>query len=68
MLGEWDNDTALGILSSKAQLAVNMLGRKAGDEFEMPGDGAGKQGRIVSIEPLPAEIREWMKLPAGMQI
>ena len=68
VLGEWDNDTALGILSSKAQLAVNMLGRKAGDEFEMPGDGAGKQGRIVSIEPLPAEIREWMKLPAGMQI
>ena len=70
ILGEWDNDTELGVLSSKAKLAVNMLGKKAGDEFELPGaeDAPTQFARILSIEPLPDEIREWMKLPAGMQI
>ena len=69
VLGEWDNDTELGILSSKARLAQNMLGKKAGDEFELPGvDGATQFARVVQIKPLPAEIRDWMKLPDGMQI
>ncbi len=69
VLGEWDNDPALGILSSKARLAQNMLGKKAGDEFELPGtDGATQFARIVQIKPLPDNIRDWMKLPPGMQI
>ena len=69
ILGEWDNDTDLGVLSSKARLAQNMLGKKPGDQFEMPGaDGAAQFARIVQIKPLPNEIRDWMKLPEGMQI
>ena len=69
VLGEWDNDTELGVLSSKARLAQNMLGKKTGDEFELPGaDGATQFARVVQIMPLPAEIRDWMKLPDGMQI
>ena len=69
VLGEWDNDTELGVLSSKARLAQNMLGKKAGEEFELPGvEGATQFARIVQIKPLPAEIRDWMKLPDGMQI
>ncbi len=69
ILGEWDNDTDLGVLSSKARLAQNMLGKKTGDQFEMPGaEGAAQFARIVQIKPLPNEIRDWMKLPEGMQI
>ena len=69
VLGEWDNETSLGILSSKARLAQNMLGKKTGEEFEMPGvEGSAQFARIVQIKPLPAEIRDWMKLPDGMQI
>ena len=69
ILGEWDNDVEKGILSSKTRLAQNMLGKKTGDQFELPGaEGEVAFGRIVEIRPLPAEIREWMKLPAGMQI
>ena len=69
ILGEWDNDIEKGVLSSKTRLAANMLGKKAGDSFELPGvDGAAQFGKIVQIKPLSDEIREWMKLPAGMQI
>jgi transcription elongation GreA/GreB family factor len=69
VLGEWDNDVERGILSSKTRLAQNMLGKKAGDEFELPGtEGASQFARIVRIEALSDEIRAWMKLPDGMQI
>ena len=69
ILGEWDNDVEKGILSMKARLAVNMLGKKAGDQFEIPGaEGQVAFGKIKSIGELSAEIREWMKLPEGMQI
>ena len=70
ILGEWDNDIDLGILSSKTRLAGNMLGKKVGDKFEIPGseDGTVSFGTIKSIEPLPENIRDWMKLPEGMQI
>ena len=69
ILGEWDNDIERGVLSSKTRMAQNMLGKKAGDQFELPGvEGAVAFGQIKAVKDLPAEIREWMKLPAGMQI
>jgi transcription elongation GreA/GreB family factor len=69
VLGEWDNDVERGILSSKTRVAQNMLGKKTGDEFELPGaEGTAQFARIVQIKPLSEEIREWMKLPDGLQI
>lgn len=69
VLGEWDNDTEMGVLSSKAKLAENMLGKKPGDQFELPGfEGATVFASVVRIEPLSDALREWIKLPSGMQI
>ena len=69
ILGEWDNDTEMGVLSSKAKLAENMLGKKPGDQFELPGyEGAAVFASVVRIEPLSDALREWIKLPSGMQI
>jgi hypothetical protein len=46
-----------------------MLGKKTGDQFELPGaEGEVKFGTIKAINPLSDEIREWMKLPEGLQI
>ena len=62
ILGEWDNDVEMGILSQKAQLAVNMLGKKLGDKFEVPGSEDGvKFGMVMGISPLTAEIKQWME-------
>ena len=69
VLGEWDNDVDKGILASKTRLAQNMLGKKVGDQFELPGaEGEVKFASIVEILPLTDEIREWMMLPPGVQI
>lgn len=69
ILGEWDNELEKGILSSKTRLSQNMLGKKPGDQFELPGaDGQVTFGKVKEVVALPADIVEWMKLPAGMQI
>ena len=69
ILGEWDNDIDLHILSSRTQLAKNLLGKKVGDRFNIPNaDELTILGHVKEILPLPETIREWMALPAGMQI
>ena len=69
ILGEWDNDLEKGILSSKTRVAQNLLGKKAGDNFELPdAEGNLTFATVKEIKPLSDDIREWMKLPAGVQI
>ena len=61
ILGEWDNDQERGVISSRTKLAANMLGKKIGDQFEVPGiDGRTTFAKVVAIEPLSDEIRAWM--------
>ena len=54
---------------AKKPAAKKPAAKKAGDSFELPGvEGATQFGKIVQIKPLSDEIKDWMKLPAGMQI
>ena len=69
VLGEWDNDLEKGIISSKTRVAQNMMGKKVGEDFELPdAEGNLAFATVKEIRPLSAEIREWMKLPPGVQI
>ena len=69
VLGEWDNDIDMGIMSSKARVAQNMMGRRVGDNFELPdADGNTAFATIKEIRPLSDDIRAWMKLPPGVEI
>ena len=69
ILGEWDNDLEKGIISSQTRVAQNLLGKKPGDGFELPdAEGNVSFATLKEIRPLTDEIREWMQLPAGMQI
>lgn len=47
ILGAWDSAPELGIISYKAAIGQALLGRKSGEEVEIPG---GRKARIVSIE------------------
>ena len=69
VLGEWDNDIDMGIMSSKARVAQNMMGRKVGDNFELPdAEGNLAFATIKEIRPLSDEVRAWMKLPPGIEV
>ena len=65
ILGEWDNDQERSVISSRTRLAANMLGKKVGDQFELPSvDGKTVFAKVVAIEPLSDEIRAWMSTDA----
>ena len=69
VLGEWDNDLEKGIISSKTRVAQNLMGKKVGEDFELPDENGNLTfATVKEIRPLSAEIREWMKLPPGVQI
>ena len=62
ILGEWDNEPSLNVISSKTKLAANMLGRKAGDAVELAdADGNAIAATIVRIEPLTEELKVWIR-------
>ena len=66
VLGEWDNDLELGIISQRTQVAKNMLGKRVGETFDLPdGDGSLTTAEIREIRLPGAEILDWMKLPEG---
>ena len=69
ILGEWDNDLDKGIISSKTKVATNLMGKKVGDDFELPdAEGNLTFATVKEIRPLSDDIKAWMALPAGIQI
>ncbi len=68
ILGEWDNDLERGIISNKTKLAQNMLGKKAGDTFELPdADGNVSIATVTAVGPLTDELRAWLaETPAAV--
>jgi len=62
ILGEWDNEPSLNVISSKTKIAANLLGRKAGDAVELA-DAEGKAiaAIVVRVETLSDELKTWIK-------
>lgn len=63
ILGEWDRDDALGIVSSGSRLAQLLEGRREGETVDLPGALGDEPCTIVAIAPLPDEVRRWMAEP-----
>jgi len=57
ILGVWDQDEALSIISSETRLAKALMGHVAGDQVEIP---AG-ECEIKAIHPLSEAVRLWIK-------
>ena len=60
ILGEWDRDEALGIISCKSRMAQCLEGHKAGETAQVPGEQGDETVTIVAIEPLSAAVRAWI--------
>ncbi|MCK5528827.1 MAG: GreA/GreB family elongation factor, partial [Kiritimatiellae bacterium] len=67
ILGEWDSDTDLNIISSSSKLSRLLAGKKEGDAVELPAIDDTKTEnetcKIVSVTEPNAEIKAWVKPP-----
>jgi transcription elongation GreA/GreB family factor len=67
ILGVWDRDEALRIISCESKLAETLAGLRAGAEASVPGDAGMRRVRVAAVRPLPPDIVEWANgdAPAG---
>ncbi len=61
ILGEWDQDTEMGIISCSSKLGKVLTGHHSGDELEIPGDKETEKCRIVAISALSENLLAWAK-------
>jgi transcription elongation GreA/GreB family factor len=60
ILGEWDSDIALGIISVRSKLATALLGHVVGDKVIIPSEDESEvEVSVSSIQPLPRKILDW---------
>lgn len=60
ILGEWDSDLALGIISSRSRMAECLLTHSVGENVQIPGsDGELEAVVIASVQPLSRTILDW---------
>lgn len=61
ILGEWDQDKALGIVSSNSRIAQLLEGHREGDTVPLPGpDGEDEQCTITGISGLSDDAKNWI--------
>ena len=60
ILGEWDSDLSLNIISSRTELAKALLFKTAGDKATIPSPEGEIDVVIEKIEPLNETVRTWM--------
>lgn len=64
ILGEWDNDSSRNVISCKTKLAVNMIGKKAGETFEISdAEGNVSIATVKAVNALSSEMLDWVKTP-----
>lgn len=61
ILGEWDSDEELGIVSSGSPIAKALVEHKTGDEVKIASDRGDEVWKIMEILPLSQEIRTWIE-------
>ena len=64
ILGEWDTDEAMGILSCLSRLGKLFIGKKVGDKVEIPAvNGTTEEVVVQAISPLSPAVLEWAGQP-----
>ncbi len=64
ILGEWDGDEELAIISSTSVIAGALIGRKVGDEVVLQTVSGEKKAGIVEVTGLSDAVKKWISSSA----
>lgn len=67
ILGEWDRDEDLGIVSNRSRLAEALAGRRVGDRVQVPSGGDPEECTIEGISPPDEAVRQWLQAKPAPQ-
>jgi transcription elongation GreA/GreB family factor len=60
VLGEWDRDEALNIISNRSRIAEALQGHRAGDVVTLPGADGDVAVTIETVSGLDEAVRRWV--------
>jgi len=60
ILGEWDRDEALDIISCRTRMALALEGKRPGETVTIPVLGGEAPATIEAVGPLSEVVRNWM--------
>ena len=61
ILGVWDRDEELGIISCESKLAQTLEGHRVGDEVLVPGEEGERPCAVTAVSVLPEAVRAWIR-------
>ncbi len=63
ILGEWDSDESLGIISCQSRLAEALRGHGPGEQVVIPDETGQATVTLLEVAGLPPEIKAWIRGP-----
>jgi transcription elongation GreA/GreB family factor len=63
ILGEWDRDEELNIISCRTRMAQALEGKRAGETTTIPVIGGEAQATVIAVHALNDTIRQWINTP-----
>ena len=60
ILGEWDRDEALDIISCRTRMALALEGKRPGETATIPVPGGETAATVVSVQPFGEAVRQWI--------
>ena len=61
LLGEWDSDPTLHIISSNSRMSQVLAGHVPGDSLMIPTEHGEATCVVTAVKPLPDAIRQWIE-------
>lgn len=61
VLGVWDRDEKLNVISSDSRMAQVLIGNKAGERVVIPTEHGEQEVVVKEILPLSSEVRAWIQ-------
>jgi len=62
VLGEWDSDEKMNIISSNTGLAKILEGKNVGDKVQIPTLEGEEPAEILEVKEISADVKEWMSM------
>ncbi|MCL2103793.1 MAG: GreA/GreB family elongation factor [Kiritimatiellaeota bacterium] len=63
ILGEWDHNEALGIISCQTRMAIALDGKRPGETVAIPAADGEAAATVEAVGPFSDAIRQWINSP-----
>ena len=61
ILGEWDQELAMGIIACGSRMAQSLAGHRPGEEVSVPSDSGDVRCTVTEVSDISDAVKQWVK-------